>query len=245
MNKVQEVTEIAELTTFMKNRMRARISYREGALLYRTAKECTGKGVIVEIGSWKGASTIWLGKGSKAGSNLEVYAIDPHTEGNTFSEFTNNIKKANVSDIVVPIVKTSEEAEKDWNMPVEFLWIDGNHEYEYAKLDFDKWFPHLVVGGIIAFHDTIFYKNAGPKRVVTDNIYKSANFVNIRRVGRITYAQKVKSNTRIDRLKNQYLLHAQSIYEFLLAPVSKAARKYREHIPPRIWEVGKRILRYD
>jgi len=32
---------------------------KEGILLYNLAKNCTGKGVIVEIGSWKGKSTIW------------------------------------------------------------------------------------------------------------------------------------------------------------------------------------------
>ena len=34
----------------------------EGLLLYRLARNCSGKGVIVEIGSWKGRSTIWLGQ---------------------------------------------------------------------------------------------------------------------------------------------------------------------------------------
>jgi predicted O-methyltransferase YrrM len=52
---------------------------REGELLYDLAKNCTGKGVIVEIGSWKGKSTIWLGKGSKRGKKVLIYAIDPHT----------------------------------------------------------------------------------------------------------------------------------------------------------------------
>ena len=41
-----------------------------GGLLYTLAKKCRGDGVIVEIGSWKGRSTSWLGLGSKAGENV-------------------------------------------------------------------------------------------------------------------------------------------------------------------------------
>ena len=48
----------------------------EAKLLYKLAKNC--KGVIVEIGSWKGKSTICMAKGSKAGNNVKIYAIDPH-----------------------------------------------------------------------------------------------------------------------------------------------------------------------
>ncbi len=36
-----------------------------------------------------------------------------------------NIKNAGVDDIVIPIVKTSEEAAKNFNKPVEFIFIDG------------------------------------------------------------------------------------------------------------------------
>jgi len=142
------------------------LSDAQGEFLYNTAKKCIGKGVIVEIGSWEGKSTVWLAKGSKAGSNAKIYAVDPHTGSSehkkrygvvwTFEEFKKNIKRANVEDIVVPIVKTSEDAARDWDeKPIELLWIDGSHEYEMVKLDFDLWFPYLIEEGIIAVHDTI------------------------------------------------------------------------------------------
>ena len=55
------------------------LSDREGEILYNLAKNCKGKGVIVEIGSWEGKSTIWIGSGSKNGNKVKIYAIDPHT----------------------------------------------------------------------------------------------------------------------------------------------------------------------
>src|SRR5712691_13572252 len=52
----------------------------EGEALYDLARACTGKGVIVEIGSWVGKSTICLGRGSLAGASVPIYAVDPHAD---------------------------------------------------------------------------------------------------------------------------------------------------------------------
>ncbi|MDD5606824.1 MAG: class I SAM-dependent methyltransferase [Candidatus Pacebacteria bacterium] len=173
------------------------VSDKEGEFLYNTAKSCIGKGVIVEIGSWKGVSTIWLGKGSKKGNSAKIYAIDPHTGSSihremygkiwTFEEFKKNIKLAQVEDIIIPIVETSEEAAKNWNNKfIEFLWIDGDHSYEMVKLDFNLWSPFLINEGIIAFHDVTSF--TGIRQMVIDNIFKSKNFINIGFVGSIIFA---------------------------------------------------------
>ncbi len=187
----------------------------EGELLYNTAKNCKGNsGAIVEVGSWKGKSTIYLGKGSKAGNHVKVYAIDPHIGSPelkeifgdniwTFEEFKENIKTAEVDDIVVPINKTSVEAAETFQEPIEFLFIDGDHNYEMVKLDFELWFPMVIEGGIIAFHDSGAH---GPKRVINQNVYKSKNFKNIGIVDSILFAQKVKENSINDRLWNRTLL---------------------------------------
>jgi predicted O-methyltransferase YrrM len=187
----------------------------EGLFLYKTAKNCRGRGVIVEIGSWKGKSTTWLAKGSQSGNNIKVYAIDPHTGSSenreklgevwTYQEFMRNIKKAEVDDIVVSILKTSEEAAREWNgKPIELLWIDGAHEYELVKLDFDLWSPYLVEGGIVAFHDTIVW--GGPRRLVKEALYDSHNFSDVRFIDSLTSARKIHTNSRAQRLRNNWVL---------------------------------------
>ncbi|GAH71940.1 unnamed protein product [marine sediment metagenome] len=185
---IQEIKEMVE-------RVDGWLSDKEGVLLYNLARSCKGRGVIVEIGSWHGKSTIWLGKGSQAGSQLKVYAIDPHIgvfehrkiygEAGTFPGFMRNIKKAKVDDVVIPIVKTSEEAARNFTEPVELVFIDGVHEYKFVSLDFELWFPKLVSGGIIAFHDAIGFP--GPRRVVTENLHR---FTDIGYVDEIAFAQK-------------------------------------------------------
>ena len=174
---------------------------KEGAFLYDVAKNCN-RGVIVEIGAWKGVSAIWLGNGSTAGNNIEVYSIDTFTGSpihrekykniETLPEFKKNINDAGLKNTVFPIVKKSEEAIKGWEEPIGFLWIDGNHEYEYVKKDFNLWFPYLIKGGIIALHDSAFRPGRdGPVRVVQEEILLSKRFINIGTVGSITFATKV------------------------------------------------------
>ena len=38
---------------------------------------------------------------------------------------------------------------------IDLLHIDGNHEYESVKKDFEKWFPKLKKGGTILVHDIL------------------------------------------------------------------------------------------
>jgi len=213
---------------------------KEGQLLYDLASKCRGKGVIVEIGSWKGKSTIWLGRGSKRGLGTKVYAVDPHigfpdveeSYGKiwTFDEFKLNVTTAAVGDVIVPIVKTSEEAARRFDQPVELIFIDGVHQYDYVKQDFNLWFPKVVQGGIMAFHDTT--GGLGAKKVVEELVYKSRSFRNIGLADSITFAEKVERNSMWDRIRNRYVLTLKHIYEF----------GSKVHAPRLVRKAGKRLL---
>lgn len=232
--------EIEEIKKVVEN-VEGWLTDREGELLYDLAKNCKAKGVIVEIGSWKGRSTIWLGKGSKAGNNVKIYAIDPHigsTEHKnmfgevwTFEEFKKNIREAKVDDIVVPIVKTSESAAREFDEPVEFIFIDGAHGYDIVKLDFELWFPKVIDEGIMAFHDTIGWP--GPAKVVEKSIYKSKNFKDANIVDSISFGRKVKRNSITDRLRNRYILFQKNMYFTL--------QKF--HLPKSITALQKNLAR--
>jgi len=223
------------------------LSNKQIRFLYETAKNCKGKGVIVEIGSWKGKSTVCLARGSKMGSNTKIYAIDPHISekehkifyGNksTIEEFKRNIKMAKVDDIVEPIVKTSEGAARNWNKPIEFLWVDGDHSYEMAKLDFDLWSPYLIEGGIIAFHDS---GEAGVKRVICDLVSESNNFKNSGLVNSIFYAQKIITNSLStkDKIRNKYILFLLNLNKvFNKMPIPKFLKRFIKSIAKKLLKV--------
>jgi predicted O-methyltransferase YrrM len=162
--------------------------------LFRLGQFNERNGVTVEIGSWKGKSTAALGRGTANAHADKVYAIDPHRicpeEGyfeDTEAEFLVNLKHVGVHDHAVPMIMTSEEASRGWNHPVRVLWIDSDHRYEAAKLDFTLWEPHLVEGGIVAMHDTI--RKKGPKRVLWKSVFRSGRFQEIAIVDNITAAR--------------------------------------------------------
>ncbi len=190
------------------------LSEPEGRLLYELARNCTGRGVIVEIGSWKGRSTIWLASGSKAGSAVPVHAIDPHTGSPehrpggarvaTFEEFRANVARAGVDDLVVPMVQPSLEAAVAFTLPVELVFIDGDHAYEAVLADFHAWFPKVVDGGVIAFHDTIGWE--GPERVAEEHLYRSSRFRGVRLCGSIAYGIKTAHATAAQQARNRYAL---------------------------------------
>lgn len=169
----------------------------EVEFLYKQAKKLENKGVIVEIGSYKGKSTICLAGGSEAGKSIKVYAVDPYITDlehkrfneskSSFENFKKNIKNAGLEYLIEPIVKKSKDAVKNWNKPIEFLWIDGDHSYAGAKEDFILWEPFVIDGGIIAFHDC---DDANVQRVIKECIFTSPYFSEVGIVNRLAFGTK-------------------------------------------------------
>lgn len=212
------------------------LTQHEVDCLYQLGQFNDQKGVIVEIGSWKGKSTVALALGAAKVHSEKIYAIDPHRilpeEGyleDTEATFRENIKQAGVLDQVVPMVMTSEEAARGWNLAIRLLWIDGDHRYEPTKLDFSLWEPHLVQGGILAMHDTI--RKIGPKRVLWEQVFRSHRFQEIAIVDNITAARKVNKATCGPRFRKTATLALRALYI--------AARKSRV---PRSKTSGRRLL---
>ena len=184
------------------------LSVGEGRTLFQLAAAVPKGCAIVEIGSWKGKSTVWLAAGSKAGSGAKVYSIDPHTGTRddeerarqqagggviwSFDDFRRNILRAGVADVVTPLVMYSEEAVSHVKEPIGLLFIDGDHSYEGVRADFEVWSPHLVRGGVIAFHDTNVSVYPGIKKVVSESIYNSRGFAALACLDSLTYASKVE-----------------------------------------------------
>lgn len=212
--------ELAEIKNICHD-VEGSLAYTEAELLYKLAHNCIGKGVIVEVGSFQGKSTIFLGKGSISASQTKVYAIDPHIGEMhkgvydyqpTWEKFYSNINKYEVENIVFPIRKTSEEAGKYFDEPIELIFIDGLHDYESVKRDFEIWFPKVIPGGIMAFHDTC-NSHSGSRDVAYQYIYKSKQFTNTGLINSITFAEK-KQASQLDMLLNHLTLLQNYIYEF-------------------------------
>jgi len=209
----------------------------EGEALYELARRVEGRGVILEIGSWKGKSTICLALGSRAARGVRIFAVDPHADYR-FGDFKANIERAGIADLVTPIASLSQAAADEFNEPIELLFVDGSHEEELVRQDFDKWVPKVVDGGWVAFHDTTW--TAGPRRVVGRHVYRSCRFADHRFVvGSLTVARKVAANTLADRVRAHYILGVKTAFWV----GSSALKKQRRLLPKRVERIGRRVLR--
>lgn len=205
-----------EETLKTKNSINGWLTNKEATVLYNLAKNCPQNKAIVEIGSWKGRSTVCLASGSSKGNKAKIYAIDPHTGSNehkrklgevwTFDEFKENIKIAGLTEYVTPLVKTSEEASKTFDKEIGVLFIDGDHSFEAVKQDLELWFPKVTDGGMIVFHDAVTTAWKGVATFVEEEVYRSKRFKRPKIASSVVYAQKVKKNSSLDRLENRVRL---------------------------------------
>lgn len=114
------------------------------------------RSLIVEIGTYRGRSTYLV---AKSVPKSYVITIDPCN-----FEWPNEVDKAGFKLVnetiddralhagnVMQWVTTSQEAAKVFNMPIDFLFIDGLHEQ--CALDMELWLPKVKKGGLVAFHD--------------------------------------------------------------------------------------------
>ena len=235
------------------------ISTKEFDILKDLSEKCTGKGVIVEVGAWKGKSTIALA----SGKNM-VYSIDDHNgivdtinvfvkemwtdkigfavispkPYKTKNEFMKNIKKYGVEHKIIPIFKDSLNA-FPIKKPIELAFIDGGHDSEHVLSDFKNIMNELIIGGIVAFHDTTFYNDPAAKNI--SGVFGLNVWKDIKIVDGITYAtfqpkvKKVKKST----INTLLLLNRDLVSNF-----KKATIKFKmKHIKKIKWydEANKKV----
>ncbi len=148
----------------------------ECRLLYELAAAVPRDGgAIVEIGSYRGRSTIALALGARDGARPVVHAVDPHaphigvmggvygpTDGGAMAA---NLRRCGVARDVRCLATSSLEAAASWHGPIGLLWIDGDHRLDAVAADVAAWTPFLRPDGVLALHDAR-RPGLGPTRVV-------------------------------------------------------------------------------
>lgn len=134
---------------------------------------------FVEIGTWQGTSSVYMGvEIVNSGKKIKFDCVDPWVDQNNgydhdyaFNKFLENIKP--LSSVINYHKLASVEASKLYsNESLDFVFIDGAHDYENVKNDINAWYPKIKNGGVIAGHD---YVIPSPVQVAVDEFFKDNN----------------------------------------------------------------------
>ena len=160
--------------------------------LYTAAATCPPGGRIVEIGSFRGRSTIVLA--SAAPDCVEVVAIDPHAgtdrgpheivghEREARADravFEDNLATAGVAGRVHHVAAFSTAAHALVDGPIDVLYVDGAHRYGPARADIGDWGARVHAGGTLLVHDA--FSSVGVTLAILRELVASRRF---RYVGR-------------------------------------------------------------
>jgi len=144
----------------------------EGLALYEAAVAAPGP--FLEVGTYCGKSAVYLGAAASETGTV-LFTVDHHrgSEENqagwehheadlvdpdiglmdTLPHFRRTIFGADLEDAVVAVVGQSATVASHWSTPLGFLFIDGGHGPVPAHQDYERWVPHVTVGGTLAIHD--------------------------------------------------------------------------------------------
>ena len=167
----------------------------EGIALYDLARLLPNESVIVEIGSWLGKSAIILSRAVKRKKGATLFCVDPFNAdgdseslqgyrrraqglgGRLYDQFVFNLKQYGNYKCVQVLNGYSYDFSRNWDTPIDLLFIDGNHAYEAVRRDFTEWSPFVKPGGYIVMHDVSFdpgFVHQGPARVVKELVLTDA-----------------------------------------------------------------------
>jgi len=146
----------------------------EGRLLYELAVGRLPHGPVLEVGTYCGKSSIYLGAAART-TDGTVFTVDHHrgSEENqpgweyhdadlvdpaagridTLGHFRRTITDAGLEEEVVAVVGRSTTVSRHWRTPLSLLFIDGGHTDEHAGNDYTGWGRWVGTGATMVIHD--------------------------------------------------------------------------------------------
>lgn len=146
----------------------------EGAALFEAAGRYAAAGLIAEIGTYCGKSTIYLAAAASLAGQF-VLTVDHHrgSEENqpgweyhdpdlvdpavglldTLPCLRATLAASGLERHVIVVVGRSADVARMWHEPLGMLFIDGGHTDVAAMADYEGWAPRIRLGGALAIHD--------------------------------------------------------------------------------------------
>jgi len=127
------------------------LTLEQGKALSSLSSSLNENAVIVEIGAYRGRSTCFIAYGIQKNKNIKMYSIDICIQEQLISNLDHFCLLDKIFLIEGDSIKDSViETIPD---PIDFLFIDGDHNAIQVYNEFQTYFPKLKKNGILALHD--------------------------------------------------------------------------------------------
>jgi MMP 1-O-methyltransferase len=146
----------------------------EAVGLYELARQAASQGPCLEIGSYCGRSSAYLGMGCREAGGV-LFSIDHHRGSeeqqpgreyfdpelldgrtgriDTLPFLCRTLRELSLEETVVPIVSRSEIVARFWTTPLSLIFIDGGHTFPAVFADYSSWISHIMPAGYLLIHD--------------------------------------------------------------------------------------------
>ncbi len=133
--------------------------------IYREAVVSAADGArFVEMGAFGGKSTAFMAvEIINSGKKIDFFVVDRWIDNCVmddkliqcpFEVFERNMKSGGVMGVIQPLQMQSSEAAKRFkDQSLDFVFIDGDHDYAAARQDILVWREKVKSGGVLAGHD--------------------------------------------------------------------------------------------
>ncbi|MFB2834726.1 class I SAM-dependent methyltransferase [Floridanema evergladense] len=153
-----------DFTTILEwDRIEGWFNLPQAVTLQTIVKQLPPRAKVVELGSYKGRSSVAIAAVLPAESILycvdhfqgsEEHIISHFDVSNLLAEFTQNIEKFGVKDKISTLVMTTSEAATKFDSEsVDLVFLDASHDYDSVRADLLNWYPKIKPGGFLLCDD--------------------------------------------------------------------------------------------
>jgi predicted O-methyltransferase YrrM len=144
------------------------LSEPEAKMLFELARD-SAHGAVVELGAFRGRSTVALALGLRDGGhtapNQKLVSVDLWSDHAVGLVYSNRLAQLDIETYKVQKDTSAAASSSPTGHPHDLVFIDGDHSYEGCRRDFEAWSPFIGTGGFVAFHDSWA---PGPSQVIRE-----------------------------------------------------------------------------
>ncbi|MEA2271544.1 MAG: hypothetical protein QOI98_252 [Solirubrobacteraceae bacterium] len=152
-------------------RLDGAMSPAELAFLYDVARSMPEDALVVEVGSFKGRSSVAICEGLSQVPGARFVAVDPWrrirmTDSELYEPgapdedeiYRRFVRNTGPYDFVKPMRMTSLEAAPEFaDASVDWLFVDGDHSFDAVRADLRAWYPKVKLLGLVSGHDHTWF----------------------------------------------------------------------------------------